>query len=322
MLTEEEFALAALSNDTNYDACYLSSQTTISHNLRDKGNFYPLNEVPGVMEYLDQCFPYVKEAATDEEGNIWMLPIEVDIDVMLIQKENCEKEDLLLWEANSPEELYEMVEGIDNEKFEHGREYNFNNVAFRRVLLNRYFQDHQTVDTAEFRELCTLLKRTYQLVEPDFGMRDMLSEYVSGNASDLLFYALNTSTKQTSSHLLNEETLTMLPVSGSEKPYMATCIFLAVNPSSDNLENTLKYITALSGYLMTLRNSGLTSDISNYTDSVYMKSFYETYQDAVITFELPGDIYRVDFQRYVDDEIELEELIREVDRKLDIYLNE
>jgi hypothetical protein len=320
-VSQEEFALIVLSNDKKYDVCYLSSDMDMSHNLRDKGSFYPLNEVPGVMQYLDRCFPYVKEAATDENGDIWMLPIMTSIEVFQIQKENCEKEGIMLWEAESLNELVEMVEGID-EHYEHGKEYLFNNRTFSRELLRRYFLEHLTADTRDFRELVKLLKRTYQIEEPVFPDWDVVYEYTKGNTPNFLFSTSLSIAYQNTASLINSKGLSILPTTGSEKPYVANCIFLTVNPNSDNLNSTLQYITALSGYLSTLQNSGFLSDFAYYTDTEYIRSLYETYQDAIITFQMPWEIYLEDFGRYVNDEIDLEELVREVDRKLDIYLNE
>lgn len=74
---------------------YITAREAVSepfgYHLREKGLFYPLNEVAGIQEYLDACFPYVKEAATDEDGNVWMLPVTVDIRSLLVSREAADK---------------------------------------------------------------------------------------------------------------------------------------------------------------------------------------------------------------------------------------
>jgi hypothetical protein len=73
---------------------------------------------------------------------------------------------------------------------------------------------------------------------------------------------------------------------------------------------------------MNLQNSGLSADSSHYIDSAYMDSLYEIYQNGTISFELPYEVYNEDFARYVAGEMDLEDMIEEVDRKLAIYLGE
>ena len=73
------FALKVLAQDSDFDLFVLYSRYGISNNIKEKGSFYALNEVDGVQEYLDVCFPYLKETAMNEEGDIWMIPIALDI---------------------------------------------------------------------------------------------------------------------------------------------------------------------------------------------------------------------------------------------------
>ena len=54
---------------------------------KNKGSFYPLNKVPYVKEYIDGCFPYIRDAATDEDGNIRMIPIDISIPIIIYQEE-------------------------------------------------------------------------------------------------------------------------------------------------------------------------------------------------------------------------------------------
>lgn len=73
-LSAEEFSLTVMSQDKNYDVCMINSSQDYSANIKSKGSFYPLNDVPGVAEYLDKCFPYVKEAAYTESGKYGCCP--------------------------------------------------------------------------------------------------------------------------------------------------------------------------------------------------------------------------------------------------------
>ena len=78
--SNEDAALKILSQDRDYDMCYISTADDIAYAIKSQGSFYPLNDVPGVAEYLDKCFPAIKEAFTDENGDIWGLPLYTDAD--------------------------------------------------------------------------------------------------------------------------------------------------------------------------------------------------------------------------------------------------
>ncbi|MDR2559266.1 MAG: hypothetical protein LBC86_06980 [Oscillospiraceae bacterium] len=78
-----DLAFRILSGDNEIDIYYLHSQHDISDNIRRRGAFYTLNDIPGIWEYLDAVFPYVRDAALDENGDIWMLPIALDTTLFL-----------------------------------------------------------------------------------------------------------------------------------------------------------------------------------------------------------------------------------------------
>lgn len=90
-VSNEGFALKVLSLDKGYDAAMISSDQSAAHDVKEKGSFYPLNDVSGVSEYLDRCFPYIKDAVTDEDGNIRMLPINVEIPLIVYNEKTALK---------------------------------------------------------------------------------------------------------------------------------------------------------------------------------------------------------------------------------------
>lgn len=78
-LSAEEFALNVLSLDPGYDLMMMDTRESYAYNIKEKGSFYPLNDIPGVSEYIEKCFPSVRETAVDANGNIWMLPLSLDV---------------------------------------------------------------------------------------------------------------------------------------------------------------------------------------------------------------------------------------------------
>ena len=73
--------------------------------MKNSNSFYPLNDIPGIEEYLDRCFPYVREAATKEDGTIWMLPFLVFVDGMLVQEVKFLQDNIIFSDGVTCEKL-------------------------------------------------------------------------------------------------------------------------------------------------------------------------------------------------------------------------
>ena len=104
---------------------------------------------------------------------------------------------------------------------------------------------------------------------------------------------------------------------------MGTITLLAVNPESDNLKETLKYITEYCNYMLTVQNSFVLADESTYDmDNPFVKDLYEHIAGGSIEFRMSDEIYLDVFWDYLDNEISLEDAIAEADRKMKIYKGE
>lgn len=114
VLEMDKFALKVMALDKDFDVCFVDSDDSFSYNLRENGVFYPLNEIEGVQEYLDACFPYVRDAATDRNGNIWMLPLTVDICGLLVSKEATDE--ILIKKDMTYEEYCSAYEALSEEE--------------------------------------------------------------------------------------------------------------------------------------------------------------------------------------------------------------
>lgn len=149
-LEEDKFALKIMALDKDFDVCLVDTADSFSHNLKKNGVFYPLNDVPGVQEYLDACFPYVKDAATDEDGNIWMLPIEVNLPGIVVN-ENIAKDDVFLMNNRmSHEDYFSAFRALGQED---RSKIAMPQIAFFVEALRQYFAENTSVDTEKFRKL-------------------------------------------------------------------------------------------------------------------------------------------------------------------------
>ena len=98
--------------------------------------------------------------------------------------------------------------------------------------------------------------------------------------------------------------------------------FLAVNPQSENLEITLEYISAFCKHMIKQKDTFLLEDESMYTDTPFIKEAYKVYKDGAVFFHMSRDVYWNPFWNYMEGEMELEEMVKEIERKRKIYVEE
>ena len=98
--------------------------------------------------------------------------------------------------------------------------------------------------------------------------------------------------------------------------------FFAVNPQSENLEATLAYISTLCRYLLTLQDSFLLADKTTYSDSTFIQQCYDVYATGEIYFAMDEVVYYDAFMSYLEGRMTLEEMIKEMERRQEMYLKE
>lgn len=322
-LEEEAFALKVLAQDKDYDMCLLSSRDRMSYNIRENAVFYPLNEVEGVAAYLDACFPYLKETATKEDGTVWMLPISVTIPGLIYQEELWKETGLPPLSEQSFAEFLLTAEQLHREQ-----EARVTGSAYLLVesLLMQYGSCYASYDTEEFRSLSEQMKVVYEAGK-NWKPNDTISREIKKERR-LEFLYLHELYRDSFLGYRNAFfDVTGVRVCGIPKlkageRNLGTCIFLAVNPSSKNLDAVLDYITAYTAYCLTQKNTLLFADAETYDDTEYMREVYELYADGEIYFEMNSEIYEDCFYQYLEGILSLEEMVAEVERRRKTYLGE
>lgn len=321
----QKFALKVLAQDKDYDMCFLSSRDSISYNLKENGAFYLLNEVEGVQEYLDACFPYIKEAATTAEGDIWMLPISVAIPGILYHKEVCEAEQI---DFAKPMEFAEFIETTRRMQQEKPELVSISTYVIEEEFFNQYLRSNIGFDTDSFRKMVTLLQQTMAEGEwhTNATMENKLQHpRTSATTSFAYLHGLYQEIWLRYAALFAEENhigISGIPKLSEDYGNIGTCTFLAVNPASKNLKETLNYISTYVKHCMGQKDSLLFSEETLYTDTPYMKELYQLYAEGEIIFALDRDIYWDSFSKYMEGELPLEDMITEIERKKDIYFGE
>lgn len=310
-LSDEETALKILSQDRDFDLCCTKTTDTFSYSIKKQGSFYPLNDVPGVSEYLDKCLPPIKEAFTDENGDIWALPLYTDTDFIFSNTGDTDFSQMKL------DEFLDCMEGLPDEEAELT---NCDVFMLRYAALARYVMTNTSFDTAEFRAAAERIKNSGLL-----NSRGTYRPAVSAQSEKVLMLMTGNDTIRTYFSQLYEREYRVsgMPCISEPNVILPEVAFVSVNPASEHLSDALDYIERLTSYQLTVPNTFiLKAGEGSYTDSGTVKQMIALCENAQVHFSYPWELYYWDFIDYLDDKISLDTFITEADRKLKTYLNE
>ncbi len=359
-----DFALSLLSNDNNYDIYYLDSWNDISDNIRRKGAFYSLNNVPFVKEYIDACFPYVKEAAYDENGNVWIIPISLRASAIKYNELLCAEYNIEPKSIKSLEEFADILYALNEKELDYylgaSGEMFFERYFYQIMRKNNGFNRDDFNRMAEyFYENINYIKTDWHLsrylgngVDPDsliikagpntyFDFRgrylfnwgsipnyydDVIKKALSCEDFNEEEFWANIKTLSNNSNDLNykHNRNILLPTIEGMTESDVTMEFVAVNPNSKNLDVTLEYISKLCEYRLSLENSFILKDKATYSDRHFINDMYDVlnYEGNFIRFSLDSELISDDFEKYLGDEISLDEYLNNIEFKLNAYLKE
>lgn len=330
-LSSEEFALSVLSLDPEYDIMMMNTRESYAYNVKERGGFYPLNDIPAVSEYIERCFPSVRDAAVDENGDIWMLPLSLDVCSVIYNEKNC-ADNGIVFSADINNFVTQIRKAPTVSPY-----YERSEFLVTESMLTSYLSENNSFDTEAFRELAPILKeiindKAFQYdpninvalalsskpVNDRTGHSDGLTDKVYQNT---LFTAVLSSGSQRT--LTDDENLRAAPL-----PYISKgapcsiCSFICVNPASDRLEETLAYIERLAAYLSQKNVSFVFDDGECFGNTPLAEGLRDIYASSRINFQIPSEVYYADFEKYRAGKITLDEFIAKADRRLAAYLNE
>ena len=313
-LEDDKFALKLLSQDKDYDLCFMNTSSSFGYNIRKNGVFYPLNNVEGIKEYLDSCFPYVKEVAINENGDIWMLPIGVDIPGLVVNKEVLAKENIGLKNNMTYEEFYQVQEKMTKELYQKA---SCSSYVIYSSFFAQYFNQQTDLDYKVLRDKLPLFCK--------YNSRLPYGKYINLNDEFLYDYCNSSSYYQIilnqTKEDINLDVYPMPKLNATDKN-IGTCSFLAVNPNSKNLKETLAYLADWISYTMEQDKIPLHFKQPVQEEETLRQSIYDLYKNGEITFYMDRDAYVDGFIDVVENGADIEEYIKETKRKLDKYLNE
>lgn len=306
----DKFALKIMALDKDFDLCLVNTAYSFSYNLKKNAMFYPLNDVPGVQEYLDSCFPYVREAATNEDGAVWMIPVAVNLPGLVVSEEELGKGRDLVKDDMTYEEYFSALASM---KPAERRRTSTPWFLLLSEFFWQYFAENTSVDTAQFRDTLSLFAKYWKyLTEDKDSFSTKIYEHVRYEDS---YHALYVTMLGENARVYD------VPKVNPDGKNAGTCLFLAVNPHSDNLEAALSFISAWCTYRMHREDTPLFFADRATGDSIYEASLYKLYQNGTIGFTMDADVLK-GYEDVLEDVTKLEDYIAETERKLRIYFGE
>ena len=349
-LESEEMALKLLAGDSDFDLMILSSEYDLAGQIERTGAYEALNEVEGIEEYLESCFDYIGNAATADNGAVWMLPYEVETNVFVYQPEVCEKYGVDFSGELTYEAFLDDWKDLQEVAVKDSLQINIRTIWWQ--VVQQYIADYAVMegeaqfDTEVFRAWAPILKEIYENegnygsgpelktgmtleelreevqkfydscafgildkieLEQEYGMRDYVNDVsYTANIFDFDFFEARS-----------------MPsiVEGEEKSGVAHTCFYVINPNSKRKEEAKEYLATLAESLAEIESIYRTKVLKGEYSKLEVQ-VHDVYADAEIFFAYPEDVVGAEYMEYMTGEIELEEMIREAERKFNIYLKE
>lgn len=310
-LSDEKFTLKVLARDKDYDLCMGDTLADNGSNLRENGVFYPLNDVPGIQEYLERCFPYVREAATKEDGTIWMLPVKVNVFGLVAKREALEESGITLRKDMTWEDYKEMVYGMANGQREL---LLISDVFFKKMFSNQYFTHYHTVENELFANSVAALSEIWKI---ECGGKATVENFIFERVSEPKWIE---STYMKEQYYGEDAVFVGMPKLEVSDRNLASCIFLAVNPDSARRDEVIAYMGDLIAYQMRREDVPYFADWQGV--DALDAAVHEVYENGEIAFAPDPDIYEDGLEELLSGMLPLEEYIRRTEQKLRTYWGE
>jgi len=354
---EETMAMAMMAGDSDYDFLLLSTDSPVAEQIRRVGAYEPLNQVEGVESYLQKSFDFMRDAATDTNGAVWMLPCDVSCDVLVYNPELCKLYGVDLDAEYSNETLYRLQTALE-EAEESGKPsyYRYNFLSDRSRVLESYLAEHAVVngmvsfDTPLFRKYSEWYKAgvdnsngkvyRYSYLNPGaeapiFGATEeevaaYFEEYFSRVAvvaadKKMLSQEYSVSMGGDAYGFFDYDFFSVKPMPALEadrqSENLADAYILVLNPKSSHLKEAKEFLTVLTERLNGEESIYRTKELTEEYN-VSERTVHEIYGNSRIIFSYPDDVFWDEYVKYLNGEKSLDKVIPELERKLTLYLRE
>lgn len=306
----DKIALKMLAQDKDYDLCLGSSDYSKSIVIRDSSMFYPLNDLPGIEEYLEKCFPYVREAATTEDGVIWMLPFSANVYAMMVQEERVSERGIDLYNNMSFDEFAQLVCGL-SEKDE--GLFHVYPEGISDEFMKQYFWHNTSVQNETFLKDLENLRVLYQNKALLYPLKDVNEE--------ILLCSIETFGRYPFTITRNGFSVYSVPKEKAIDKNNISLYYLVVNGKSKNTKEALSYLADLIAYLMKRDDLMIFKDYQPEAGS-WKEQIHSLFENGEVSFAIDEDVYQKDYIEVLKSDQPLTEYVKEIERRLRLYWQE
>lgn len=355
----ETAATELMAGNSDVDIYLLPSGHPVSLRCRDLGMYVSLNESDIITDYLESCWDSVQGAAAAENGDIWMLPIDIGVDTTWYIPENMKVFGLSEQNLDTMQHYMETLERLNGNTGEY-RYYNnatyFISLCDARYDLNYNDYEKKQIDfkTDLYRWLAKtlwtgwdmnsdapyhpLFHRTNQDYEAgfagtvgetyDFDQSRVIFK-TGHDAEHLMYYFVENG--EINEKLQGWRVMAAPAVEDISEKIPGGLVFAMVNPYSKQKEAAVEYLEGLITGGAAARRSAtavfLQKDLEAYSD-IYdvslpaVRDLQELYGKATIRFGYCWDGYTTYINEYQRGLITLEQALDRAQKRRETGLME
>ena len=324
-----------LAGDSDYDFMMLSTSSSLATDILRTGAYYALNDIPEVAGLLNRYHGYIKEAATAENGDIWMIPCGVNVPYVLYREDVCEKFGLDFDHMTYTEFLeqvevlpkngehtfftpYGLMTGDITSKFE--QVYGYENMSeSEKTLLRSYMEKFRAYDVP-FNE------GKWWILSSEASMNHMSEESMKNMIFELEHSNNMTLTSSLDFFRIDGFRATKLPdlEEGVDCPVGATVNFIVINPKSAKLEQTIEYVSQLCEKLQTDTSLPFRwmSQGEDFSDNLLREDIYRLISEGEVYSGYPYDVVGAELLAYREGKQEFDAMLEEIQRNIKMYREE
>lgn len=178
----EALVTEMMAGNPDVDIYVLPYGWALTQRIRELGLYEPLNASGIISDYLEKCFGYIQDAATADNGDIWMMPLYESAKVTWYIPENMEKLGVKPEELKTLDGYIEVLERLQGKMGEY--HYYNNGVLFFDECDSLYDMNYNNYETGEINFDTPLYRRMAEFFWPGWD------RYGSAEANHPLFFKL------------------------------------------------------------------------------------------------------------------------------------
>ncbi len=236
----------------------------LTSGVLDKKIYVPLDDSEIIQSYRDKLFPYVADTMTSPSGDIWMLPLSIDADVLWYVPENMKKYDVDLAEFRYLDSFLKLCERMPKTGYPAAYVDSGSNLAYNLhnqydIIYNDYINKKMHFDTPFYKDFFDKMWSGWMMYSPAPRHPMLRNSYDDNNNNELF----EETAPYDKTRIIYKYTSAGGHINIADAPFdgwrVAPCphinpdmsgnivymTYAYINPNSPNKEQALKYLEAI-----------------------------------------------------------------------------